>query len=78
MLSENHPLAGDLLSGVAAISRHMYGDDSASNQRRVRHLISTGVIPSKKVAGRVESRRSWIDAYYSQPDRPASSNGGVK
>jgi hypothetical protein len=71
-MPELTPLAADLLSGVAAISTHMYGDDSPSNQRRTRHLIDKGIIPAKRVLGRVESRRSWIDAVYAEPDQPNS------
>jgi hypothetical protein len=67
-MPERTSLAGDLLSGVAAIARHMYGDDSAYHQRRVRHLVDRGLIPSKKVAGRVESRVSWIAEVYAEPD----------
>lgn len=69
-MSEIRPLAGDLLSGVAAISEYIFGDASPHHQRRVRHLIDTGTIPSKRVLRRVESRRSWIDAAYAEPDQP--------
>jgi hypothetical protein len=60
----------DLLSGVSAIAEYVYGAATPSTERRVRHLVATGDLPSKKVRGRIESRRSWIDAAYSQPDHP--------
>jgi hypothetical protein len=58
----------DLLSGVAAISRYLYGDASTPHQRRVRHLVRIGAIPHRKVAGRIETRRSWVEAAYAEPD----------
>jgi hypothetical protein len=36
--------------------------------RRVRHLIDNFGFPAKKVGGRWESRRSWIDQFYSTTD----------
>jgi hypothetical protein len=41
------------------------------------HLIAAGVIPAKKVVGRVESRASWIAEVYAAPDRaePDRPNG---
>jgi hypothetical protein len=74
-MSEIRSLAGELLSGAAAISRYLYGDDSTYHQRRTRHLIAKGFIPVKRVAGRVESRTSWIDEAYAEPDQP---NGKAK
>jgi hypothetical protein len=59
-----------VLSGVAAIARHLYDDDSPKAQRRARHLIDTGVLPHKKIGFKIEARASWIDAVYDQPDPP--------
>jgi hypothetical protein len=74
-MPERTSLADDLLSGVEAISKHLYGDATPYHQRRVRHLVDRGLIPSKKMGGRVESRRSWIDEVYSLPDQ-INGNGG--
>jgi hypothetical protein len=74
-MHEASSLAADLLTGVAAISTYLYGDASPSNVRRARNLIDRGVIPTKKLFGRVESRRSWIDQVYAEPDQP---NGGAE
>jgi hypothetical protein len=75
-MPESRPLAGDpVLSGVAAISKYLYGTDDAYHQRRVRHLINSRVIPTKKVAGRLESRPSWLDAVYAEPDQPNGRDG---
>ena len=75
-MPEIRPLAGDLLSGVAAISQYMFGDDSPEHQRRVRHR-STPDYQSKRVLRRVESRKSWIDEAYSEPD-PLSNGDSEK
>jgi hypothetical protein len=60
----------DLLSGVSAIAEFLYGEATPSTERRVRHLVSVGDIPAKKVRGRIESRRSWIEQAYAEPDHP--------
>jgi hypothetical protein len=59
----------DILSGVPAIAEYVYGAATPYYVRRCRHLLANGHLPSKKVAGRVESRRSWLDAAWSEPDR---------
>jgi hypothetical protein len=33
-------------------------------------MVSSGDIPAKKVRGRIESRRTWIERTYSEPDHP--------
>jgi hypothetical protein len=61
-------LAADILPNIRAIAQHIYGEVSPSTERRVRHLIAKNVIPAKKLGGRIESRRSWIDEVYAAPD----------
>jgi hypothetical protein len=63
MTTKEPPLAADRLPSIQAIANY-----TGDNVRRVRHLIQHGVIPAKKIGGRIESRRSWIDAVYAQPD----------
>ena len=66
------PLKDDLLPSVAAIAEYL-----GASERRVRHLINHG-LPAKKTAGRITSRRSWIDAYFAEPDqlaKPAAKGG---
>jgi hypothetical protein len=66
-------LKDDRLPSVTAIAEYI-----GTNERRVRHLIAVHGFPHKKVGGKIESRRSWIDHYYAEPDRPAASNGGER
>jgi hypothetical protein len=56
-----------LLPSVAAIAEYI-----GASERRVRHLIDHG-LPAKKAAGRITSRKSWIDAFFAEPDPPAKS-----
>jgi hypothetical protein len=63
-------LAEDRLRNVTAIAEYI-----GTNERRIRHLITAHDFPHKKVGAKIESRKSWIDSYYSQPDAPASGNG---
>jgi hypothetical protein len=63
----NAPLKDDLLPSIAAIAEYITGETSPEAQRRVRHLIDRG-LPAKKVGGRIESKRSWIDSFYAEPD----------
>jgi len=75
-----------VLSGAAAIARHLYGDDSPYHQRRVRHLVTTGAIPHKKFGRRIESRPEWLESIYAEPDPPrvarpadeAATNGAAR
>ena len=48
------------------------GADVVHLQDALLFLIDKGIIPAKRVLGRVESRRSWIDAVYAEPDQPNS------
>jgi hypothetical protein len=66
-MPENRSL--DVLSGVPAIAECLYGTATPYHVRRTRHLISKGLIPTRKVAGRVESRRSWLEAAWAEPDQ---------
>jgi hypothetical protein len=68
MSTVTRPLADDLLRSVKEIAAYL-----GESERRTRHLIDTGVVPAKKVAGRVQSRKSWVDEYYAEPDQPAAS-----
>jgi hypothetical protein len=65
-----------ILSGVQAIARALYGDDSPATQRRVRRLIAAGTIPTKKVGGRHEARPEWLDAVHDSPDPPRLKPNG--
>jgi hypothetical protein len=64
------PTTLDVLSGVSEIAEFLYGVATPSTERRVRHMVSSGDIPAKKVRGRIESRRTWIERTYSEPDHP--------
>jgi hypothetical protein len=64
-------LADDLLLSLDAIAVY-----TGEPVRRLRHLIAAHGFPHKKVGGRIESRKSWIDRYYAEPDAPSSKNGG--
>jgi hypothetical protein len=44
----------------------------------VRHLIAVHDLPVKRVGAKIESRKSWIDQYYSTPDNAASGNGSER
>jgi hypothetical protein len=70
-ITTSQPLADDLLRDVKEIAAYL-----GESERRTRHLIDKGVIPSKKVLGRIQSRRSWIDGVYAEPDQPVAGNGG--
>jgi hypothetical protein len=67
------PAPLNLLCGVKAITRYLYGEVTAENERRVRHLIRVGDLPSLKIRGKIESRPEWLDAIYAEPDRPGNS-----
>jgi hypothetical protein len=69
-------LKNDILPSVQAIAEHVYGKATPKTIRRLRHLIAAHGLPVKKVGGKIESRRSWIDQYYATPDQPASSKEG--
>jgi hypothetical protein len=58
----------DPLLDVSGIALRLYGKADKTATRRVRHLIARGVIPTKKTAGRIESRCSWVDAAFAEPD----------
>jgi hypothetical protein len=75
MTEPNRGLAQDILPSISAISQYVYGESSPSKVRRLRHMIERHGFPIKKVAGRIESRKSWIDQYYAEPDKPSSSEG---
>jgi hypothetical protein len=70
-------LSDDRLPNLAAISEYLCGQATPSTIRRLRHLIAVHGFPVKRVGAKIESRRSWIDRYYAEPDKPASSNGGA-
>jgi hypothetical protein len=76
MTEPNRGLAQDILPSISSICEYVYGEADPSKVRRLRHMIERHGFPIKKVAGRIESRKSWIDAFYSQPDRRASGQGG--
>jgi hypothetical protein len=64
-------LADDLLPDLNAVSEY-----TGQPVRRLRHLIDKHGFPAKRVGAKIESRKSWIDAYYAEPDKPA--NGASK
>jgi hypothetical protein len=59
--------SNDLLPSINAIAEYMYGEANPRTVRRVRHMIDRG-LPAKKAAGRLESRKTWIDGWYAEPD----------
>lgn len=52
-------LAEDRLPSIKAIAQY-----TGDNERRIRHLINAHNFPHIKVGERIESRRSWVNAYY--------------
>jgi hypothetical protein len=67
----SHRLADDLLPTITAISEY-----TGEPVRRLRHIIAVHGFPAKKVGGKIQSRKSWIDKYYAEPDKRAAGNGG--
>jgi hypothetical protein len=65
-------LKEDLLPTIGAISEY-----TGEPVRRLRHLIAVHQFPVKRVGSKIQSRKSWIDAYYAEPDRRAAGNGGA-
>ena len=60
----------DVLRGVRAIAAYLFnGDDGVSAQRRVRQHG----LPIKQIGGRIESRVSWLEGLYAEPDAPRAS-----
>jgi hypothetical protein len=51
-------LADDLLDGVGAIAKFMYGADTPKNRRRIYHLHATKQIPTFRMGNRVQARPS--------------------
>jgi hypothetical protein len=75
-LSGRPSLADDLLPSIAAIAEYIYGEANSSTERRIRHMVARGDIPAKKTRGRIESRRSWVDSAYAEPDPHPNGKGG--
>jgi hypothetical protein len=69
-------LKDDLLPSIGSIAEHVYGEATPQTERRVRHLIERGELPTKKIGGRYTSRKSWLDQLYAEPDQPAARRGG--
>ena len=61
-MSETTPLKDDLLNGVRAIAQY-----TGETERRVRLMIDFHGLPYFKKGGRIYSRKSWLDRWYS-PD----------
>lgn len=57
-------LRDDLLPDLRAIC-----DFTGLPERRLRHLIAAHGFPVRKIGGRLISRKSWIERYYSAPDQ---------
>jgi len=68
-------LADDILPDVSAMAEYTYGSATPTNVRRIRHLIAEHNFPAKKIGCTWESKKSWINALYAEPD---SRNGGSK
>lgn len=64
-------LKDDLLPSLRAISEY-----TGEPERRLRHLIDRHGFPAKRVGAKIQSRRSWINEFYSRPDEP--KNGAAK
>jgi hypothetical protein len=60
-------LKDDLLRSLDEISSY-----TGEPVRRLRYLIARYGFPHKKVGNKIQSRRSWIDAYYAEPDGVAA------
>jgi len=56
-------LRDDLLPSLRAMSEY-----TGEPERRLRHLIARYKFPCKRVGNKIQSRRSWIDRYYAEPD----------
>jgi hypothetical protein len=66
----------DVLPDTAAIARFLYDSDDKTAQRRVRRKIAQGEIPVRRTSGgHFESRKSWIEAVYAEPDPFRVQNG---
>jgi hypothetical protein len=61
---DKQPLARDLLPSIEAIASY-----TGEAPRRIRHLIATFNFPAKKVGGKIQSRKSWVDQFYAEPDQ---------
>jgi hypothetical protein len=65
-------LAQDILPSIDAIAAYIYGEATPSTVRRIRHLIAGHNLPITKKGGRIESRKSWLDKLYAEPDQRAA------
>jgi hypothetical protein len=59
------PLADDLLDGLVAIAKYIYGDGNTRMRRRVQYEHEKGHIPTFKNGGRVCARKSELDLHFS-------------
>jgi hypothetical protein len=57
-------LRSDLLRSLDEISEY-----TGEPTRRIRYLISRYNFPCKRVGNKIQSRKSWVDRYYAEPDR---------
>jgi hypothetical protein len=64
-------LKDDLLLSLRAISEY-----TGEPERRLRHLIDHHGFPAKHAGAKIQSKKSWIDAWYAEPDAPR--NGARK
>jgi hypothetical protein len=72
-MPDNRPLADDLLTSINAMAVHMYGEATPYTVRRIRHLIDRYDLPVTRKGGKIESRRSWLNEWYGEPDRRAEN-----
>jgi hypothetical protein len=61
-MTKTTPILEDIVEGVPAIARALYGETDAKKERRVRHLIDIAAIPTFKIGGRIAARRSLLAA----------------
>jgi hypothetical protein len=56
-------LRDDLLPSLRAIAEY-----KGESERRIRYLIARYSLPHRQIGRKIQSRKSWIDAYYAEPD----------
>jgi hypothetical protein len=71
MANNERSLADDRLPSIEAIAEYVEGEANPTTVRRIRHLIAHHGFPAMMRGGRWQSRKSWADRYYEEPDQAA-------
>ncbi len=70
-MTDHNTLADDMLHGAAAISKFFYGDDKATNRKRIYHLAESGSFPSFRMGGGICARKSVLLAHIEDQEHAA-------